>query len=213
MNRQELLKITKKHFNKFGLSAKSLGEITTLIEGSLEENSTDEDAIEQCKRFEPLASSYQTDIDTRVTSAVEKATKKGPEGAGSGEGANDEPNPGNQPPANSNEAVLAAIAALSTEVTNMKKGQSVQTNNETVVAALKELKMSEKQIESTMLGRSFETAESATEFIEKQTDLYAEIAKEQVSERAGSGFAPMGSGGNVTKTQKEADITAFNAKF
>ncbi|WP_222931957.1 hypothetical protein, partial [Elizabethkingia miricola] len=69
MNRQELLKITRKHFNKFGLSAKSLGEITTLIEGSLDENSTDEDAIEQCKRFEPLASSYQADIDTRVTSA------------------------------------------------------------------------------------------------------------------------------------------------
>lgn len=212
MDKKELSRITKKHFTKFGLLPKSLGEITNLIEGSTDENSTEEEVIELCKTYEPLAKSLQTDIETRVTTAVEKA-KKGPEGAGSGDGATDEPNPGNQPPASSNEAVLAAIAALSTEVTNMKKGQSVLTNNETVVAALKELKMSEKQIESTMLGRSFETAESATEFIEKQTELYTEISKEQVHERAGSGFAPMGSGGNVTKTQKEADITAFNAKF
>ncbi|AQY21344.1 hypothetical protein [Riemerella anatipestifer] len=202
MTKAEFLQIIKKHFTKFGLSESTLGEITKLIEGSYTENSTAEEIIEQCKSYESLAKVLQSEIDTRVSSAVEKVKKEQAPDKKSGADKEAEPTIGEY------------LKQISERLDNIEKGQVVKSLNEKAVTRLKELKMTDKEIEAAMFGRNFENEESLNEFVTKQTEIYEGIVKERVSNSAGNGFSPMSSSGNgVENTAIKNDIEEFNKQF
>ncbi|MBO4234084.1 hypothetical protein FO675_07180 [Riemerella anatipestifer] len=202
MTKAEFLQIIKKHFTKFGLSESTLGEITKLIEGSYTENSTAEEIIEQCKSYESLAKVLQSEIDTRVNSAVEKVKKEQAPDKKSGADKEAEPTIGEY------------LKQISERLDNIEKGQVVKSLNEKAVARLKELKMTDKEIEAAMFERNFENEESLNAFVTKQTEIYEEIVKERVSNSAGNGFSPMSSSGNgVENTAIKNDIEEFNKQF
>ncbi|MRM83370.1 hypothetical protein [Riemerella anatipestifer] len=202
MTKAEFLQIIKKHFTKFGLSESTLGEITKLIEGSYTENSTAEEIIEQCKSYESLAKVLQSEIDTRVNSAVEKVKKEQVPDKKSGADKEAEPTIGEY------------LKQISERLDNIEKGQVVKSLNEKAVARLKELKMTDKEIEAAMFERNFENEESLNAFVTKQTEIYEEIVKERVSNSAGNGFSPMSSSGNgVENTAIKNDIEEFNKQF
>ncbi|WP_018674848.1 hypothetical protein [Riemerella columbina] len=203
MTKAEFLRIIKAHFTKFGLSESTLGEITKLIEGSYTENSTAEEIIEQCKNYESLAKVLQSEIDTRVTSAVEKVKKEQVPDKKSGAD-KDQSEPKN------NDYLKKILERLD----NIEKGQVVKSLNEKAVVRLKDLKMTDKEIESAMFGRNFDNEESLNEFVTKQAEIYEEIVKERVSNNAGNGFPPMSPTGNsVSNTAIKNDIDEFNKHY
>lgn len=202
MSKAKFLQIIKAYFKKFGLSESTLGEITKLIEGSYTENSTEEEITEQCKSYEALAKVLQSEIDARVTSAVEKVKK---EQAPNKQGAEKE-----QPEPKDNDYLKKILERLD----NIEKGQVVKSLNEKAVARLKDLKMTDKEIESAMFGRNFDNEESLNEFVTKQAEIYEEIVKERVSNNAGNGFPPMSPTGNsVSNTAIKNDIDEFNKHY
>lgn len=198
--------IVKKHFQKNGLSERALQGLSDAITGSLGENATDEEITAQCVVFEPLAKTFQSEIDARVTAA----TKKKEQGGNSGEGAAEEPKPEE---GKTTDPLLLAVQKLTETVQGLKTEKAIETNNQKVIAGLKALKMTEKEIDSVMLGRSFEKEEDIEEFVTKQGEFYAEITQNRTEENAGEGYKPVTSVGNQTTAQKTADIEAFNKAF
>lgn len=205
----------KKFFLKNGLSAKALQALSDSVMGSLEENATEEEITEKCKLFEPLAKTFQSEADSRVQAALKKKEQGGNDDSDEGADDDSEPSqPTGKPARKTNkDPLLTAIETLTKTVQGMQIAQAVKTNNEKVAEGLKALKMSDKEIESVMFGRSFEREEDIEEFITKQGELYAEIVQKRTEENAGDGYAPPSSAGSQTKAQKQADIEAFNKAF
>lgn len=208
MTKEEFLQIVKKHFLKFGFSEKVLSEIAALVKSSFNEDDelTNEAVAEKLKAYEPIAKSFQSEIDQRVSKAKEKTMS---------EDAADEEEE-EQPKHSASDKRLTQrelIEKLFEKIETLEKGQSVKTNNEKAVQRLKELKMSDREIEAAMFGRNFETEKSMTEFVEKQEELYKEILKDRAQEQAGNGFLPQSSNGNVSKESIQSAIDHFNKNF
>lgn len=204
----------KKFFLKNGLSAKALQALSDSVMGSLEENATEEEITDKCKLFEPLAKTFQSEADSRVQAALKKKEQEGSDDDEEEEGAGTtEPKPGKSPKKVTSDPLLAAIEALTKTVQGMQIDQKVQSNNQKVIEGLKELKMTEKEIESVMYGRSFEKEEDIEDFIAKQGEYYSEITQGRAEAAAGEGYKPTTSVGNQTPAQKQADIESFNKAF
>lgn len=200
----------KKFFLKNGLSAKALQALSDSVMGSLEENATEEEITDKCKLFEPLAKTFQSEADSRVQAALKK--KEQGEGEDDDEGADDiktEPKSKKV----TTDPLLAAIETLTKTVQGMQTEQVVKTNNQKVIEGLKELKMTEKEIESVMYGRSFEKEEDIEDFVTKQGEYYSEITQGRAEATAGDGYKPVTSVGNQTAAQKQADMESFNKAF
>ena len=113
-----------------------------------------------------------------------------------------------------NSALEESILKLQQTVENLQKERISGDLGAAVRTKLKEtLKMTDKEIESVMYGRTFESAEQVEEFVTKQEELYQDITKERIEHQAGSGFVPMISQGNVNKAAIENDIKEFNEKY
>lgn len=198
--------IVKKHFLKNGLSEKALQGLSDSITGSLGENATDEEITAQCVVFEPFAKTFQSEIDARVAAATKKKEQEGK----SGEGADPEPKPEE---GKTTDPLLLAVQKLTETVQGLKTEKAVETNNQKVINGLKALKMTDKEIESVMLGRSFENEDGIEEFVTKQGEYYSEILQSRTEAAAGEGYIAPSSVGNQSQAQKKADVEAFNANF
>ncbi|MDF2931219.1 MAG: hypothetical protein K0R36_550 [Chryseobacterium sp.] len=198
--------IVKKHFLKNGLSEKALQGLSDSITGSLGENATDEEITAQCVVFEPLAKTFQSEIDARVTAATKKKEQEGK----TVEGATTEPA---TEPGKDADPLLLAIQELSKTVKGLQTEKAVETNNQKVINGLKALKMTDKEIESVMLGRSFEAEDGIEEFVAKQGEYYSEILQTRTEAAAGEGYVAPSSVGNQNQAQKKADVEAFNKTF
>ncbi|AZB23598.1 hypothetical protein EG339_02660 [Chryseobacterium bernardetii] len=203
----------KKFFLKNGLSAKALQALSDSVMGSLEENATEEEITDKCKLFEPLAKTFQSEADSRVQAALKKKEQEGNDDDEEQGAVDPEPKPGKSPKKVTSDPLLAAIEALTKTVQGMQTDQKVQSNNQKVIEGLKELKMTEKEIESVMYGRSFEKEEDIEDFIAKQGEYYSEITQGRAEATAGEGYKPTTSVGNQTPAQKQADIDSFNKAF
>lgn len=188
----------KKFFLKNGLSAKALQVLSDSVMGTLEENATEEEITDKCKLFEPLAKTFQSEADSRVQAALKKKEQVGND---------DEEEEGAGDP------LLAAIEALTKTVQGMQTEQVVKTNNQKVIEGLKELKMTEEEIDSVMYGRSFEKEEEIEDFVTKQGEYYSKITQGRAETAAGEGYKPVTSVGNQTAAQKQADMESFNKAF
>lgn len=202
----------KKFFLKNGLSIKALQALSDSVMGSLEENATEEEITDKCKLFEPLAKTFQSEADSRVQAALKKKEQEGNDEEEEGAG-DPEPKPGKTTKKVTNDPLLAAIETLTKTVQGMQTEQVVKTNNQKVIEGLKELKMTEKEIESVMYGRSFEKEEDIEEFVTKQGEYYSEITQGRAEANAGDGYKPVTSVGNQTQAQKTADMESFNKAF
>ncbi|RKT01097.1 hypothetical protein [Chryseobacterium defluvii] len=204
----------KKFFLKNGLSTKALQVLSDTVMGSLEENATEEDINEKCKLFEPLAKTFQSEADSRVQAALKKKEQEGNDNDDDGADEH-EPEPASGKPSKKAKAdpLLAAIENLTKTVQGIQTAQAVKSNNEKVIEGLKGLKMSEQEIESVMMGRSFEKEEEIEEFIAKQGELYSQITQSRTEAAAGEGYKPVTSVGNQTSAQKKSDIEEFNKAF
>ena len=197
----------KKYFNKIGFSANTLQVLSDMVTGSLGENATEDEINEKCKEMEPLAKSFQSEMDSKVAAARKGTEKKSGE-----EGTEGLENPAGTPKQNS--ALEESILKLQQTVENLQKERISGDLGAAVRTKLKEtLKMTDKEIESVMYGRTFENAEQVEEFVTKQEELYQDITKERIEHQAGSGFVPMISQGNVNKAAIENDIKEFNEKY
>lgn len=209
MDRKQFLAIVKKHFLKYGLSEKTLGEITTLVQNSFgEDEATEETVLEQLKAYEPMAKAFQSEIDSRVANASKSKDRTTAETTADDE--EEDIDTGSASGKKPKDTTKSLLEKLITKIDNLERGQSVKSNNETAVAKLKELKMSDREIEAAMFGRNFETAEAVEDFVNKQSELYEEILKDRVKEQAGEGFSPMSNGGNYSKASVKNDIEEFN---
>ncbi len=202
MDKKQFLAIVKKHFLKFGFSNKILGEISALVDFT-ENETTEEEIIEQLNRYEPIARSFQSELDTRLA----KGRKTDTESAANGE---DEEGKTSTPSTKTEDTTKATLDKILERLEKMEKGTAVKTNNDKATTKLKELGFSEKEIESAMFGRNFETEESVDGFVNKQSEIFEDILKERVKGNAGDGFRPQSSGANYSKAAVEKDIEEFN---
>lgn len=198
----------KKHFLKFGLSEKALQGLSDSVTGSLDENATDEEITAKCKELEPFAKTFQSEIDARVNTALKKKEQTGDETGAD----DDDPEPAEKKkPKNS---VMAKLEELTNEIKSLKSENAVKSNNEKVVERLKSIEgISDKEVESLMLGRKFENDEQIEDFVTKQSEIYSEIVQQRAESKAGNGYTPPNSNGSTSKAQMEAEIKAFNDKF
>ena len=181
------LSIAKKHFRKYGLSESVIKTIVALIPD--EEEATEETITEQLQAYEPLAKSFQAEAERRVSLAV-KGLKPEPKEV--------EPTPKEE--GEPKDPVLEALGNITKRLEAMEK--------------LKALKMTDKEIEAVMFGRSFETEEAVNDFIGKQSEIYEEILSARHKENAGNGFNTMsGQGGTYKKEAMEQDIAEFNKVY
>ena len=110
--------------------------------------------------------------------------------------------------------VLEALGNITKRLEAMEKGQISAGLNQSAMEKLKALKMTDKEIEAVMFGRSFETEEAVNDFIGKQSEIYEEILSSRHKENAGSGFNTMsGQGGTYKKEAMEQDIAEFNKVY
>ena len=198
----------KKYFNKFGFSDAVLQVLSDSVVGSLGENPNEEEINGACGNFEGLAKAMQSESDAKVNAA-----KKGTPAAEEKKGEEGNPaEPGD--PGETTDPVLKAIQDLAKKVEGMEKKDAHKTFNQKVIEGLKaNHSLSDKQIESIMLGRNFETEDQVNEFLEGQKGLQETIQQELVEKQAGNGYAPPGSKGDVTKASIENDIKSFNEKY
>ena len=197
----------KKYFNKIGFSAATLQVLSDMVTGSLGENATEDEINDKCKEMEPLTKSFQSELDSKVAAARKAPEKKSGEEEPEGKG-----NPAGTP--STDDPTLQAIQKLQETVNQLQKEKLSGDFGATVKTKLKDdLKMTEKEIESVMYGRNFESEDQVTDFISKQEEFYADITKTRTEEKAGNGFIPMSSKGDVSKTAIENDIRAFNEKY
>ena len=197
----------KKYFNKIGFSAATLQVLSDMVTGSLGENATEEEINDKCKEIEPLTKSFQSEIDSRVAAA-----RKTPEKKSGGEEPEGNPNPAGEQ--KTDDATLKALQKLQETVDQLQKEKVSGGLSATVKTKLKEdLKMTDKEIESVMWGREFESEDQVNDFVTKQEEFYADITKSRTEEKAGNGFIPASSKGDVSKTAIENDIKAFNEKY
>lgn len=193
----------KKYFNqKMGFSEKALQGLSDMITGSLEDNATEDEINEKCKEFEPIARSFQSEIDRAKAAAMK--SKSGEAGT---EGSKDEES------ADETKGTDPTLKALQDQVAQLMKEKTTESLNTKVKTKLKDLKLTEKEIDSLMFGRTFETEDQIEEFVTKQGEFYEDIVKDRTVEKAGTGFVPGASRGNVSKTSIENDIKEFNEKY
>lgn len=198
------LSIAKKHFRKYGLSESVIKTIVALIPD--EEEATEETITEQLQAYEPLAKSFQAEAERRVSLAV-KGLKSEPQ-----EVEPKQPNP--QEKTEPKDPVLEALGNITKRLEAMEKGQVSAGLNQSAMEKLKALKMTDKEIEAVMFGRSFETEEAVNDFIGKQSEIYEEILSARHKENAGNGFNTMsGQGGTYKKEAMEQDIAEFNKVY
>ncbi|WP_394265185.1 hypothetical protein [Bergeyella zoohelcum] len=202
MDKKQFLAIVKKHFLKFGFSNKVLGEISALVDFT-ENETTEEEIIEQLKRYEPIAKSFQSELDTRLA----KGRKTDTDSAANGE---DEEDNTSASGTKTKDATNATLEKILERLDKIEKGAVVKTNNEKATTKLKELGFTDKEIESAMFERNFETEDSVEEFVKKQSEILEDILKERVRENAGNGLHPHSSGANYSKAAIEKDIEEFN---
>lgn len=195
------LSIAKKHFRKYGLSESVIKTIVALIPD--EEEATEETITEQLQAYEPLAKSFQAEAERRVSLAV-KGLKPEPQEV--------EPTPKEE--GEPKDPVLEALGNITKRLEAMEKGQISAGLNQSAMEKLKALKMTDKEIEAVMFGRSFETEEAVNDFIGKQSEIYEEILSSRHKENAGSGFNTMsGQSGTYKKEAMEQDIAEFNKVY
>lgn len=194
------LSVLKKHFSKYGLSEKALGEIYKLMQGQITDQSTDEQIIELCKGYEPLAKVFQSEMDALRTKG------KGQQDTGA------EQNTSATETKQEND-LFKLIADLKSEIQGLKKEQTASVLLSSAKNRLKEAKFTEKEIEAILLGRSFENEEGLNDFITKQTALYEEITKERLETQAGSGTQPPTGSGKPSEQTLKNDFEAFNKMF
>ena len=195
------LSIAKKHFRKYGLSESVIKTIVALIPD--EEEATEETITEQLQAYEPLAKSFQAEAERRVSLAVKGLKPELKEV---------EPNPKEE--GEPEDPVLEALGNITKRLEAMEQGQVSAGLNQSAMEKLKALKMTDKEIEAVMFGRSFETEEAVNDFIGKQSEIYEEILSSRHKENAGSGFNTMsGQGGTYKKEAMEQDIAEFNKVY
>ena len=194
------LKIAKRTFQKYGLSEKVLSEIVALLPEV--EDATEETIIEQLQAYELIAKSFQSEIERRLASTKKKDNEPNPKND-EDEGKSD----------NNNNDTIKLLLKLNERLDKMEKGQISSTLNQSAIEKLKAIKMTDKEIEAVMFGRSFETEEAVEEFVTKQSEYFEEITATRLKDNAGGGFNPKGSQGEYSKKAMEQDVEEFNKQF
>lgn len=194
----------KKYFTKFGFSDRVLQVLSDSVTGSIEdiENATEDEINEASKNYETLAKSFQSEIETRVALDRKRSGKK--KGVETEEIEDDE----------DKTKVDPNLKAIMDRLERMEKANVSGDLNKKVSDALKtNHNLSDNQISAILHGRSFGTSDEVDEFLEAQKTFQETIQQETIERKAGSGYAPPGSKGDVTKASVENDIKSFNEKY
>lgn len=195
--------VIKGFFKDFGLPNEVLQSINNQIMDSLKEDFTDEDIKSSCKNFESLAKSFQSTVDARVTSALEKRKVKKekpetPEPTG-GDGDNDDR-------LTKLEKLIQGVAA---NIDSLKNERINESLIEQATKKLKEIKMTDSEIRGVLHGREFTTAEAVEEFVNIQSEIHKETLKGRQREELGGGYNPEQSNNKPDLESFKNDVKNF----
>lgn len=199
--------VVKQEFSKFGFSTEVMETISKMVTDEAGAEATDEVIKEKLKIYEPLAKTFQSEIDARVTKAKQTATstqqqptqEQGESGAGE-QSAN--PNP--------TEEVPAWAKAMMSKLDAFEKKEIVTQKNEITRTKLKELKMTDAEINAVMYGREFKDDNEIDTFVTQQGEFFKDILSTRVSEQLGDGNPPAPSQGATDLESFKKDLEKFN---
>lgn len=211
-------------YKNLGFSDKAIQGVLAYLEATVKEESEIEGAI---KAVEPMLKAFQSEVDTRVNTAVTKAKAEG--GKKEEEPKKEEPLGGptqqqQQAPADTPEwakGLFTTVNALSTSmqtlagtVNGIVSGKATDTRKSQLETALKDAPEAYKQTVLKAFPRmNFEKDEDFTNYMSELT----EDLKSVVQDTANNGLAqfkkptvPTG-GGDVKKASKEESDTVVNS--
>lgn len=199
--------LVKKHFLKYGLPMGVLQSINGMIEGSITDETTDDEVLEICKTYDTFAKSFQSEVDAKVAKAKKVVSSKN---AGDDENEDeDEPENGKKPKSKVSKTDELLMKLLE-KVDRLEKEKVSGSLIDKATAKMKELKMTDSEIKALLHGRTFEDEEQLDSFIETQSELYEEVLKERVSLNLGGGNKPASARGEVSLESFKHDLEQFN---
>lgn len=198
-------KIVKDYFKNYGLPKAVLQSISDQISVSVGEEPTDEDLTAECEKYNLLAKSFQSEVDSRVTAGLAKRRA---------EGGDQDDDPVIVPKETGGESnqfskLEAMITGLASSITELKSEKVSSSLGETATNQLKGIKMTDSEIRGLLFGRKFKTEDEVSEFVEAQSEIHSETLKDRQKENLGNGTEPTRSMGKADAAQLAGDIEAF----
>lgn len=194
----------KTEFKNLGFSDKALqGHANSLAATGL---ITDENLDAIVKGQKEALSAFQSEIDTRVTTAVDKAKKEAKKATG---GDDDEPEKKNDPkPKDGETPEQKAIREMQAKLSAMESGKKNADLTAKARATMTEKKLPKAVIEMAMQGRTFEKEEDIETFVNQVEESHKQYVQELNDQGLGQSYNPPPS--QATPAQKvESDISKW----
>lgn len=199
--KDKILAALKTEFTNLGFSEKALqGVAEALASTNLV---TDENLDAVVKGQKPALTAMQSEIDSRVTTAVKKA-KEGTQPEPPAPPEPQKPNPQETPE-------QKALREMRAELDALKSGKTHETLSAKVVAQLEAKKLPKSFIQAAIAGRTFEKEEDIEPFVTQVETSHNEYVQELSNQGLATTYNPV----VVTATpekQVEADIKAWADK-
>lgn len=195
--KEKILAALKAKYKSLGFSDKAIESVLAYLETTV----TAEDQIDGAVNgVEALLKAFQGEIDSRVTSAVQKATKKDDGNPSGGDPKKDEPK----------EDVPAWAKTLLEKVQALETGNSVNTRKQALEAKLKDVSPTVKdKILKDFNRMTFATDEDFNTYLtETETDVQA-LEQSAADKGLGQQSQPYTAGTPKTEKAIDADIAAW----
>ena len=166
----------KKFFEKYGLPSKVLQSINDRIMSS-GEDLTEDQIRDKCKDYEVIAKSFQSEVDSRVTSALEKRTKEKDVDVDPVKKLEDETSKKDE--GSETNLLLNAIKQLQSDIHALKSEKVETSLINSATDQLKQLGKNEIEIRGLLHGRKFNSTEELDSFMEFQKEIHSEIVKQE----------------------------------
>jgi len=202
--KDKIFNALKTEFKNLGFSEKALqGQANSLAATGL---ITDENLDAIVKGQKEALSAFQSEIDTRVTTAVDKAKKEAKKADG---GDDDEPGKKDvQKPKDGETPEQKAIRELQAKLQSIESGKQHETLSAKARASMAEKKLPKSVIEMAMQGRTFEKEEEIEAFVSQVEAGHKEYVQELSDQGLGQSYNPPAS--QATSAQKvETDIDTW----
>ena len=180
--------VVKSHFQKYGLPKQTLESLESLILNSVEDKEDENKVKEACGKFDGLAKSYQKDWLNKLNEV--KNTSED-EDQGDSDEISTEPK---KKDSNNNNEMKELLQKLYSKVEKLESDKIATSLNAKVSDRLKDLKLTDAEVNAVMYGRKFMNDEQVEDFLSKQEEYFADIVKDRVSESTASGQEMPGGG-------------------
>lgn len=213
--KDKLLAAIRLMYKNLGYSDKAVDAVASYLETTVTEEAQVDASV---KAVEPMLKAFQSEIDGRVQTAVQKA-KEAPVDPPKPPVDPNPVNPPTPPPADAPEwakGLISGFNTLQTELKAIKEGKSADTRKQQLETALKDVSDAYKNSTLKAFGRmQFADDTAFNEYLEEVKTDSAEFQQASANDGLGRSGRPIVSAGPVTKTatKEELDSVMSNIKI